>query len=83
MNDIKIIKQALDTIDRDMTADEMSQLLIDPNWSTYKMFEHIANDYINGNEDVRKGIDQTMMNITGWSLGTIANNLLNRKEAEA
>ena len=83
MNDVKIIKQALDTVDRDTTADELSQLLIDPNWSTYKMFENIAHDYINGNEDVRKGIDQTMMNITGWSLGTIANNLLNRKEAEA
>ena len=41
MNEGDTIKKALN-ISRDNTSEYMSELLMDPEWSTYKMFENLA-----------------------------------------
>lgn len=81
--DAELVEEALDVVDTEDTADEMANLLMDPDWSTYKMFERIAQDYLAGNADVQKGIDQTMENVTGWSMKTIAQRLLDKRKGDS
>lgn len=83
MDKIAIVDQALDTADREISADVMADLLMDDNWSTWKMFEGIASDYLGGSEDVRKGIDLACSAITGWDLPSIAALILQRCEEQA
>lgn len=54
----------------------MSDLLMDPEWGTWKMFEGIASDYLNGNKDVREGINLAVSALTGWNFDSIAKRLL-------
>lgn len=75
---VKLIEKALD-VDRDITADIMTELLMDPNWTTWKMFEGLASDYLNANEEVRKGIDLACSALTGWNLSSIAEKILDRE----
>ena len=83
MDKIAIVDQALDTADREISADVMADLLMDDNWSTWKMFEGMASDYLGGSEDVRKGIDLACSAITGWDLASIAALILQRCEEQA
>ena len=73
-----LIRQAQECSDRDISAEVMSELLMDTDWSTWKMFEGLATDYLWGNADVRKGIDQACAALTGWELGTIAQMIIDR-----
>ena len=76
---VEMVKEAFDLDDCDASADVMSELLMDDEWSTYKMFEGLASDYLNGNDDVRKGIDLACAALTGWNLDTIAKKVLKKK----
>lgn len=72
------IEEVLDTVDREITAEVMSELLMDDTWSTWKMFEGLASDYLSGSVDVRKGIDLACSALTGWNLPSIAEQILER-----
>ena len=72
------ISEVLDTVDREITAEVMSVLLMDENWSTWKMFESLASDYLMGSADVRRGIDLACSALTGWNLTSIADQILER-----
>ena len=76
----KLLTKALNTLNREDTAEYMAELLMDSEQTTWKMYEEIACAYLNGNEDYRKGLDDGLIYLTGWCLETITNNLLNRKE---
>lgn len=77
-NSEEIIRRAYEDGDIEVSADVMSELLMDDNWSTWKMFEGLASDYLNGSADVRKGIDLAISAVTGWNLDTIAQTILDR-----
>ncbi len=81
-DDLDVINKAIESESVDASAEVMSELLMDLNWSTYKMFEGLAADYIYGNDDVRKGIDLACSALTGWNLGTVAKKVLG-KSAES
>jgi hypothetical protein len=69
---VERIKSVYEASDRDTSAEVMAGLLMDDNWSSYKMFEGMCSDYINGNADVRKGIDLSTSAMTGYNLLSIA-----------
>jgi len=70
---VKEIKDLLESdYNMDVSSETMSELLMDENWSTYKMFEDLASIYLEGNDDVKKGIDLACSALTGWNLGSIA-----------
>lgn len=79
---IKAIEQVLETIDKDTTAEYMAELLMDDKISSYKMFEELAHDYLNGNENVQKGIDRACAILTGWNLSSIAEQLLKENKEQ-
>lgn len=83
MSDHEKIEKVLNEVEVDTTAEVMAELLMDDNWSTYKMFEGLASDYLNGNEDVRKGIDTAVSALTGWCMGSIAEQILDRVKESA
>lgn len=66
----------------DSCANVMSDLLMDPSWTTYKMFEALLQDYQNGNEDVKKGIDLALTSVTGFSLESIAGKIIEQVETD-
>lgn len=72
------IQEVLETVDREITAEVMSELLMDDSWSTWKMFEGLASDYLNGSTDVQKGINLACSALTGWDLSSIADQILER-----
>ena len=76
------IKRVLEKRNYDATADYMVEILTDENWTTYKMFETLAKEYLNGNEDVRKGIDMACEILTGWNVESMAKNILEREIEE-
>ena len=72
------IKKAYETVTREDSAEYMAELLMDTDNGTWKMFEELSSDFLNGNEDFRKGLNDAVTILTGWSLDTIAKNLLDR-----
>ena len=76
-----LISTAMDQ-DCETTADVMAELLMDENWTTWKMFEGLAGDYLNGNSDVRKGIDLAVSALTGWNMTSIAKKILEKTDEE-
>ena len=72
------IKKAYETVAREDSAEYMAELLMDTDNGTWKMFEELSSDFLNGNEDFRKGLNDAVTILTGWSLDTIAKNLLDR-----
>ncbi len=82
--DLDIIKQALLEDNEENSAEYMAEVLMDDSVSTWMTFEHLASDYIYGSEDFRKGLDDCCMLLTGNSLRTIAEEIMQRaKEMEA
>ena len=67
-------------ITRDDTAEYMAELLMDTDVSTWKMFEELAIDYLNGTEEFRKGMDAATATLTGWYIPTIAEQLIDKYE---
>lgn len=79
----EIVKKALEELDMEFTSDQMAEYLMDPEWTTYKMFEDLASDYLNGSEEYRKGIDCACAALTGWNLYSLAEQMLSKaKEHE-
>ena len=73
----EILRRALEETECEDTADYMAELLMDDTTTTWKMFEHLVSAWLNGNEDYRNGLNDAVIEITGWSLDTIAKHLLN------
>lgn len=65
---------------REVSADYMAEKLMDPQYSSHKMFEDLVSDYLNGSDELRKGIDRACTILTGYSLDTIAMDILQRYE---
>lgn len=76
------IKYVLENISREDTADYMADLLMDSNNSTYKMYEELASDYLKGNDDYRRGMNNACATLTGWYLETIAEQIIDSYEKE-
>lgn len=74
----EILRRALEETEREDTADYMAELLMDDSQTTWKMFERLVSAWLNGNEDYRKGLNDAVIEITGWSLDTIAKHLLDK-----
>ena len=66
--------------DPDISSEIMGELLTDPNWSTWKMFESLALDYRFGNADVRKGINLALSALTGFNMNSVAEKILSKSE---
>ena len=75
----EILNKALEEVETEDSADYMAELLMDADYTTWKMFESLASAWLNGNEDFRKGLDDAVMIMTGWSLETISKRLLERR----
>ena len=50
----------MDRVDKYLVAEEMTEMLMDTNITTYDMFEDLLIAYRNGNEDFRKGMDKAL-----------------------
>lgn len=70
--EISDIRYVIDNADADKTAVYMTEILTDPNISTYKMLEGLASKYLSGNAEFKKGIDTACMALTGESMTDIA-----------
>ncbi len=79
----RLIEKCMNEVDVDVSSDVMSELLMDVDWTTYKMFEGLASDYLNGNDDVRKGIDLATSALTGWNLSSIAQKIIDERDTRA
>ncbi len=73
---VDVIKKAYSTVTREDSAEYMAELLMDDENSTYKMYEELASAYLDGNDEYRKGLNDAVIMITGWSLDTISKRLL-------
>ena len=76
------IKYVLENISSEDTADHMADLLMDSNNPTYKMYEELASDYLKGNDDYRRGMNNACAVLTGWYLETIAEQIIDSYEKE-
>ena len=76
--DTEIVQKAWNELERDDTAEYMAELLMDDGNTTYKMFEELASACLNGSEEFRKGLNDAVIILTGWSLDTIAKEMLQK-----
>ncbi len=77
MTELERIQKAFEEGDMDVSAEVMAELLMDDGNSSYKMFEELASDYINAEEEsYRKGLDNACRILTGYSLAHIADDVL-------
>lgn len=82
IEDYEVIKRVYETCDMDTSADVLAELLMDPECSSWKMFEELAAAYVNGSDEVREGIDTACSILTGWKLASIARQISERLETE-
>lgn len=84
---VKLIETGLEKLSKDDTADFMAQLLMDPDHSTWKMYEDIARRYLNPSrlahndravdiDSYRAGLNDALIYLTGWSIDTITHSML-------
>jgi len=76
MEDREKIKYVLENISREDTAEYMAEVLMDDENSTWKMYEEMAGDYLNGNEEFSKGFNMACILLTGWSMETMAEQII-------
>ncbi len=62
--------------DSEIIAQQMSELLMDDSWTTYKMYEGLASEYLAGNADIRRGIDKAVSALTGWNMASLAKKII-------
>lgn len=60
----------------------MSEVLMDENVSTYKMYEDLVSAYLHGNEIFRAGLDRAVVLMTNKSLAEITAELLSRSDSK-
>ena len=75
MDFITELKESLYKVDNNAVADEMNCMLTDPEVSTYDMYEDLVNAYVNGNDDVRKGMDLALRALTWYDMHGVYNNV--------
>ena len=66
------MKELLYKVNNDAVAEKMTEMLTDPEISTYDMFEDLVLAYENGNEDFRKGMDKALEILVWTTLPEIA-----------
>ena len=66
------MKEILYKVNHNKVAEEMTEMLTDPDISTYDMFEDLVVAYENGNEDFRKGMDKALVILVWRNLPEIA-----------
>lgn len=67
----------------ELTAEYMTELLTDPSWTTYKMFEQLGEDYLRGDSLYRAGMDAALSALTGYRMETICEEIVSQiAEAE-
>ena len=73
------IKRALTVVTKDNSAEYMAELLMDPNMSTWKMYEDLAQAYMRAEDPIqRKGIDEACTILTGYCMRAISEQLIKR-----
>lgn len=77
MEFIEKLKESLYKVDNDAVADAMNMLLTDPDIPTYDMYEDLVTAYINGNNDVRNGIDLALKALLWGDMHYVYDNVKN------
>ena len=80
--DEEILKESLEEVDPDESAEYMAELLMDDTTTTWKMYERLVGNWLNGSTEYRNGLNDAVILITGWSLDTIAKKLTEKEEEE-
>lgn len=80
--DEEILKESLEKVDPDDSAEYMAELLMDDTTTTWKMYERLVGNWLNGSTEYRNGLNDAVILITGWSLDTIAKKLMEKEEEE-
>ena len=73
----KNVENACMYSNRDVSAQIMTEQLFDENISTYKMFENLAEKFVE-RPDLREGIDFAVSEITGLSMKELSEKILER-----
>lgn len=73
------IREVLDKVDKEETAQIMAEVVTDDGVSTYDVFESLADAYISGTEDMRAGIDKTLSLLTGYYMPELAEYIIRRE----
>ena len=68
------------SVDWEIAGEVIAELLTDVNWETTDMFYYLADNYLAGSPDVKKGIDVACSILTGYHLDTIAQKVLDRAD---
>ncbi len=70
---VSIINELLKAdYDRDISADELSQIMMGDKVSTYKAFEDLACNYLHGSAEMKKGIDKALCCLLSYNMKEIA-----------
>lgn len=75
-----IVEKAFEVGDIERNSEYMAEVLMDDTVSSYKMFEELASDYLNGSEDFRRGMDAALIIVTGRSIKTISQTVIEKAE---
>ncbi len=81
-NECKDIIEGYNNVVPDEAAQLMSDLLMDDTVTTCDMYESLCRAYINGNDDVRKGINRALEILTRYKLEDITKRLMEDEDSE-
>lgn len=70
-----LLKEAMDC-NTQTNAETLAGLLIGDDWNAYGIFEDLAEAYLKGSEDVKKGIDMTVSSLTGSNMKDLAEEMI-------
>ena len=70
-----LLKEAMDC-NTQTNAETLAGLLISDNWNVYGVFEDLAEAYLKGSEDVKKGIDIAVSSLTGSNMKELAEEMI-------
>lgn len=75
----EVLKKGLELADAEEAAGYMAEILMDDTDSTWKIYERLVSSWLNGSKEYRDGLNDAVILLTGWSLDTITNNILERQ----
>ena len=83
-NTVKQVVDALYKIDTDTSSEVMAQMLMDPDLSTYKMYEDLAGIYVDNscNSSFRAGMDRALGILLGHNLSEVTKQILDASKAK-
>ena len=70
-----LLKEAMDC-NTQTNAETLAGLLINDDWNVYGIFEDLAEAYLKGSEDVKKGIDMAVSSLTGSNMKELAEEMI-------